>query len=374
MTPHISVVMNVRNGGMLLTDALRSLTSQTFSDFELIVVNDGSTDETAEVLEAWRRQDNRILVYHHDPAGIVSAANFGCSRARAKYVARMDADDVSLPDRFERQLEFLVRNPEVTLVGGAAAVVDPRGLRIGGMAPPCDSATIASCLREANCFINSTVMFARNAFERCGGYRAAFEPSEDYDFFLRMSERYPLANLGEDLVHYRVHSGQVSGRRVEQQAITAAGAREAARLRQRAGSDALIMPDSPLTAGTLLELGVARRVIADSVFGSYALQANRLSRAGAENTAQILLRDALQSPHLAQCKDNKARLHWQLAKSYRRGGDHIRAAAEASAALVSGPQVALAKLLRPFRIWPLVAKTRMIRKGSNLPVSASENH
>src|SRR5262245_40553428 len=144
MKPIVSVVMPVFNGERYLVEAANSIFRQTHPDFEFIIVDDGSTDGTADLLADLRRQDDRVkVITQPHNLGVAAALNAGCQAARGIFVARMDADDVSLPDRFMEQTSFLNRRPDIALVGGAVQLIDQNG-RLGRLKSyPTDSALVA---------------------------------------------------------------------------------------------------------------------------------------------------------------------------------------------------------------------------------------
>ena len=150
MTPLISVLMPVRNGGTWLRDAVDSVRDQTFRDFELVIVDDGSDDDTLHLLERCAGDDARVRVLRQPPLGIVAALNLGIAAARAPYLARLDADDVARPDRLALQLAFIERHDRVDLVGSAAQVIDASGAVIGRIAPPADPGKLLRHLHRGN--------------------------------------------------------------------------------------------------------------------------------------------------------------------------------------------------------------------------------
>ena len=206
--PALSVVTAVYNGEPWLAEALDSIVGQTFHDFEFIVVDDGSVDGTAEILAA--RGDPRVRVIRQARAGQTRALNRGLALASAPVLARMDADDVSLPDRFAKQLAFLGGHPEVGLLGTGSREISGTGRALRLIAPPADDCLIRRALIRANPFVHSSVMFRRAALEAAGGYDERFAVAQDYDLWLRMSRVTRLANLPEPLVLRRVAAGQLS--------------------------------------------------------------------------------------------------------------------------------------------------------------------
>ena len=206
--PLLSVVMPVYNCGPYLAAAIESIREQTLADFEVIVIDDGSTDGSARIIDDAAQSDARLRVIRRPNTGIVGALNDGLAAARGRYIARMDGDDLSLPSRFARQLDFLQANPSVTLVGTSVEFIDARGARLKLYRPPRSGAAIRSALLDGNsgALIHPAIMGPRDVWLRLGGYRPAYNYVEDYDLFLRASLLGPLANLPETLLRYRIHA------------------------------------------------------------------------------------------------------------------------------------------------------------------------
>jgi len=206
--PRVSVIMAVRNGELYLDEAIRSVLDQTFTDFECIVVNDGSTDGTAAILERNERQDSRIHLLQSDGNGLVHALNQGWQLARGAYVARMDADDVSLPGRFAAQVRLMEERPEVGVCGGW---IETFGMGAGEVRRyPTDADVIRSWLLFESVLAHPSVMIRREPFVTWGlFYDAAMLHAEDYDLWVRASQYTVLANVPEVLVRYRLHPQQV---------------------------------------------------------------------------------------------------------------------------------------------------------------------
>jgi glycosyltransferase involved in cell wall biosynthesis len=237
MKPLLSVVMPVRNGARWLGEAIDSVLRQTLSDLELLVVDDDSTDETPQILTAWSRRDGRIRLLRRQDLGLVAALNYGLAEARGVLLARLDADDRAMPERFERQVQVLDHNPSIGLLGSWAERIDERGRRRGDLRPETDPESLIGILTHANPFVHSTIMLRTEIARRQGGYRAAFEAAEDYDLWLRMSEVTLLANVAEPLVQYRRHGTNVTARKAIRQAFSVRLAQRAAGVRRRTGRD-----------------------------------------------------------------------------------------------------------------------------------------
>jgi hypothetical protein len=183
--PKVSVLMPVFNGLPHLPQALQSVLAQTFADFELIAVDDGSHDQSGKVLDDYAGRDRRVRVIHAEHGGLVPALRRAHAAARGTLLARMDADDVSYPRRFERQVELLQSRPDVAVVCCAADVLDDEGKRIGERIPEFHADMLLE-LAAGNPIVHGSVMMRRSAFEEAGGYK---EPPEDYDLWIRMARR-----------------------------------------------------------------------------------------------------------------------------------------------------------------------------------------
>lgn len=201
-TPAVSVVMPVYNAARWLPAALDSLLGQSFTDFELLAVDDGSTDESLAILRRARDPRMRVLAGPH--RGVVAAMRRALAEARAPTVARADADDVSRPDRLERQVRFLGQHPEVAIVGAAAR---RQGRRL--LSPP-DTARIRWTALYRNPFANPTLVFRRTSALAAGGYPEDHVHVDDYPFVSRLIDRFEAANLPDVLVEMTVHPASVS--------------------------------------------------------------------------------------------------------------------------------------------------------------------
>ena len=284
--------MPVFNGEAYLAEAIESVLMQTMSDLELVVVDDGSVDSSRSIVERLGQVDSRVrLVVNERNLGIATALYRGWQAARSPLIARLDADDVALPGRLERQAAFLDAHPSVAVVGGAAHVVDSSGERISTMRFPTESRVIRTTLRRHNCFAHPTVLLRRTALEDVGGYR--FDHSEDYDLWLRLSERFDLANLAEPLILYRVHGSQLSLSDLEDRVKGALAVRAAARIRRATGADPLTGVVG-LTAELFDRLGVKDQDLTRALEHELLSWANVLVDLGQRDQAQTLLDQATQ--------------------------------------------------------------------------------
>ncbi len=199
------------NAEKTIAGSIDSILRQSFTDFELLIIDDCSSDRTPEIIEHYRTKDPRVRVIRLSRnSGVVKALNIGISKASGKYIARMDADDESLPDRLKLQVAFLDSNPEVVLVGGPYVFMGRFRMLDVFLPTPQTNEGISAVIERINPICHPTVMFRKSAFDEVGGYREAFANSEDYDLWLRLSRVHKLANLAEPLVRYRLSSGGVT--------------------------------------------------------------------------------------------------------------------------------------------------------------------
>lgn len=208
--PQISVVLPIYNGETFLAETIDSILGQSLRDFELIAIDDGSTDGTAAILDAVR--DPRLRVVRQANAGLAASLNRGISLARGKYIARQDHDDLSLPTRFARQVQFLEQNPDCALVGTRAGIRSGDGPAMRFHDHPADDAALRFELLFDNPFVHSSVMLRKRAVESVGGYSTdpGRQPPEDYELWSRLARCYQVANLPERLTIYRETAGGMS--------------------------------------------------------------------------------------------------------------------------------------------------------------------
>ena len=212
MIPRISVVMPVYNGEAYLGPALASILAQEFRDFELIVVDDGSTDRTASILAACSDPRLRVVTQASN-GGITRALNAALPLAQGEYLCRMDADDIARPDRLGRQAAFLDAHPDVALVGSQAALIGPAGEALGEERYPQEPGEIRRTIFVHNPFAHGSVMLRKRVLDECGGYDPRFLHNEDYDLWLRICARYDTANLPETLIERRIHPSSITSSR-----------------------------------------------------------------------------------------------------------------------------------------------------------------
>jgi glycosyltransferase involved in cell wall biosynthesis len=225
------VILPVWNGERFLARAIESVLRQTYESFELLVIDDGSTDSSRQIAIEKARTDPRVIVLDTEHRGIAHALNTGMNAARGRYAARMDADDVSDPSRLEKQIAFMESHPECVAVGANVDVIDADDETIGFISFPPEHAQIVQALitGATPSLAHPTIMMRKEAVLAAGAYREADVPSEDLDLWLRLIEFGQMANLSEPLLRYRMHPGATSIRDGSRQRMTTTIIRDAAR-------------------------------------------------------------------------------------------------------------------------------------------------
>ncbi len=222
-TPRISVAMSVYNNAPYLPHAIDSILAQTFDDFEFLIVDDGSTDGSGAIIDRFAATDSRIIVFHQENAGLIASLNRLIEGARAPLIARMDGDDIALPERFARQVAFLDANPTIGVLGTGCTVIEedgrPSRYRFENVV---STEAILDDLQNGPPLCHPSVMMRRDAVRSVGGYHRAYRHCEDYDLWLRLSEHVRMANLPDRLLLYRHSASQVSNRHAYAQKIGAA--------------------------------------------------------------------------------------------------------------------------------------------------------
>lgn len=251
----VSVVLPVCNGERYIVKALQSILEQTLSEFELIVIDDGSHDATPGHLAAWASRDSRVHVVSRSNRGLTYTLNEGLQLASCEYVAIMNADDVSRPERLERQATYLDAHLRVAAVGSQTRLLDEAGNVGPASSLPLSPSAVRAFMVKASPLAHPSVMVRRSAVIAIGGYRPQMEPAEDYDLWLRLAERHDLANLPDVLLEYRVHSGQVTSAACEAVAMATLVAQAAARCRA-AGTPDPVEHWATLDRGAVAALGV----------------------------------------------------------------------------------------------------------------------
>lgn len=286
-SPRISVLMAVHNGEQFLAEAVESILNQTYRDFEFIVIDDGSTDDTKSILARYANSDPRVRVVHQQNHGLTKSLNKGLKLAVGEYIARMDGDDVARQDRFEKQLDFFRQYPDLVLLGSEVELITEKGCVLGTRGQRLKDCDIRRLLfmGDGGAMTHPVVMFPRLAAKQVGGYDEAFSTTQDLDLFIKLSERGRIMNHPETLLKWRQHGASVN----------------------RTKSDTWAAMKRMAISGAIERLGVEEYLKAVFPSGQSfhfpcdPLQLSRFAYAkGAHASADRLLKEALAVPELRQ--------------------------------------------------------------------------
>jgi GT2 family glycosyltransferase len=218
MPPKVSIVMSVYNGEIYLAEAINSMLRQTFTDFEFIIVDDGSSDHSDEIIADYTKHDSRVsLLSLEENTGLATALNHGIRQATGTYIARMDCDDVSLSTRLQQQVDYMEMHPDVIVLGSQMQVVDHQKNSLFLFEVPQEHSLIIWNLFFGRTFAHPSVMMRRDALKKVGGYDATIPVAQDVDLWARLVGQGRFANLGDELLLYRTHDQATSVKKAEQQ-------------------------------------------------------------------------------------------------------------------------------------------------------------
>ena len=208
-SPKITVVMPFYNREKFIEETIKSVLAQTFTDFEFIAIDDGSTDTSVKIVQEYAKRDTRIILIHNDiNRGISYSRNRGNAMARADLIAVVDSDDIYMPERFAKQYAYMQKHPEITIVGTYAYVIDESGVRTGDeIAYLSDQEKISKTFFHLGPFLHSSVIYRKDDVQSIGGYREQYNMVEDMDLYYRLLFSGKIGtNVPEFLFEYRRHS------------------------------------------------------------------------------------------------------------------------------------------------------------------------
>ena len=217
-TPEVSVVMPVWNGAKYLREAVQSILNQSFADFEFLILDDGSTDETPSILDEFAKREPRIWVIHLAHEGIVKALNRGVGEAKSEWIARMDCDDIAHPERLMKQMRALKETPKAVLCHTAIQQIGEPQYMTKLQRFPRSQAMVAARLCYQSPIVHPTVVFSKEAFLNVGGYHSEERHAEDYGLWGRMWSVGKFVGINEPLLQFRVHGGSISKQMADVQA------------------------------------------------------------------------------------------------------------------------------------------------------------
>lgn len=215
-TNEVSVVMPVFNGERFLAESIESILNQTYQDFDFIIVDDGSTDRSLSIISSYGSQDSRITFFtNSENKGISYSTNLGISHVQSPYIALMDQDDICFPHRFEKQVEFLSLHPDISVLGANSVVVHKDGSARNRKTIVTSPGLIRWGLLFTNQIQNPTVMMRSDIFSDASIRYEDYAPSQDYQLWLKICDKYQFSNLAEPLIYRRLHD-QNATNRIEQ--------------------------------------------------------------------------------------------------------------------------------------------------------------
>jgi len=209
--PEVSVLMSVYNSERWLAESIESVLNQTFTDFEFLIVNDGSTDESGAIINRYAGQDSRIRVFDKPNTGLADSLNYGIAHAKGEWIARIDADDLWMSDRLKKQMEVAQSTEHIVLIGTGLTLIDDKSTPLRAYRYPQQHETLLQSLTSGGKFFaHSSALYRTKSVRDVGGYRARVLRAEDHDLWLRLSEVGRLYCIEAPLVQIRKHSDQIS--------------------------------------------------------------------------------------------------------------------------------------------------------------------
>lgn len=216
--PKVTVLMSVYNGEKYLNESIDSMLGQTFKDFEFLIINDGSTDKTAEILKSYN--DPRIRIINNEKnIGLTKSLNKGLRLTRGEYIARQDADDISMPERLEKEVEFLEMHQDYAVVGTFTKIINENSEILSFLERPIEDLKIKEFFKKDNCIVHGSSMIRKACLLDVGFYNELMIRSQDYELWLRLSKKYRLANIDKYLYMWRKHDDNIEAKFIGEQKI-----------------------------------------------------------------------------------------------------------------------------------------------------------
>lgn len=210
--PIVSVIMATYNDDLYLKKSVESVLTQSLNNFELVIVNDASTDNTVNIIKSISKKDKRIVyVKNSRRMGLIASLNAGIKISKGKYIARLDSDDLWINDaKLMKSVELLEKKPEIVLVGSWARRINTNNKVVAYVKYPLTDTEIRNYLMIENCFVHSSVLFRKNIVDKVGAYDSQFDSAEDYGLWVKIGTSGKLMNIPEYLVDYRVNPNGIS--------------------------------------------------------------------------------------------------------------------------------------------------------------------
>lgn len=236
----ISIVMCVKNGEKYLRKSIDSILDQTFRDYEFVIINDGSTDDTSRILDEYAEKDSRIRIYHQDTRGVCVSLNKAIGVAKGNYIARQDSDDISSPRRLEIEYNYLQENTDIDLVGTYATIIDEKDNFVKSLQFPTDKLELKEYIKKKNPFVAGSVLMRKECLVSSGLFREQFLLGQHVDLWCRIAEKHNIANIPQFLYQYRLWEDAVSNEKAALFSFFSDLAFEFAQQRREKGIDLLM--------------------------------------------------------------------------------------------------------------------------------------
>lgn len=210
--------MSVYNGETYVSESICSILLQNYKDFEFIIVNDGSTDNTLSILKDYAQKDSRIKLVDQENKGLTKSLNIAAKMAKGEFIARQDADDISLPNRFKNQLRYLQRNTDVKFLGTSNFMIDSKGKVINYFLRPQDCEQVRDYMPKGNQICHGSMMMCTTTFNKLGGYDESYRFAQDYDLWFRaLKQGHKVENLRQLFYLWRIHENSIAGAKQQKQ-------------------------------------------------------------------------------------------------------------------------------------------------------------
>ncbi|MFH5805566.1 glycosyltransferase family 2 protein [Alienimonas sp. DA493] len=319
--PRVSVVMGVYNAAETLPAAVEGVLAQTFADWEFVIVDDGSTDGTANRLAEYAAAEPRVRVIRQENAGLTAALIRGCREARGEFIARQDADDVSAPERLERQVALLRDTPGAGFVSCTTRYVAPGGETLDLLSRPADPAEATRALLHEHQGppAHGSVLFRRDLYDAVGGYRKEFYYAQDSDLWLRMAERALVAYVPEPLYDFRLSPHGISGSREALQRRFGEFGQACARGRRSGSGEAVPLEGAAVLREEVLAGRAARGGRGDGAGTNYLI-ATRLLARGDRRAIRYLSKTLRRRPWHLKAWARLAQSGWQALRPPQASG------------------------------------------------------
>ncbi|MDA9119722.1 glycosyltransferase [Opitutales bacterium] len=300
LQPKVTVLMSVYNGEDFLAEAIESILGQSFKDFEFLIVNDGSKDNSSEIVSQFVHKDRRIRLIDQSNKGLVAALNLGLKEARGALIARIDADDIAYPSRLEKQVAHMTRNPKIVASGSSITLIDTQGQIMRQIKYPVTTDKVRKQMMKGSKLAHPAVMMRRAVVLRVGAYREVCRPADDYDLWLRLLEVGEIDNLQEPLLYHRQHDNKMSNTEWFSMRIATECAKFSYQMRNGGKADPLDSMEFPLSIGKLKDFDIPQYQLSELYCSTFIklVKQKRSFTASEMNSVEFLAKWIIGQPSL----------------------------------------------------------------------------